>query len=275
MLWIRSGWLRNGTSTSPFGSHFDLSHPCPARIALNSLDSAPTPGNLVVNGNFDEGVSGWEARSDYYDYGATETFTSSDGFALHAAGEMRLRVLRNEPAAPQRLSLRQAVSLQAGQRYRLSVDARAEAPRAVRLVVQGADAAYGSIVSGPDVETFTVDGEMRNFQAVFESPATDAAAGLVFQFGHSSEDVIIDNVILEPTELPLDPGDGSLGSVGDLGADVSGRPCRLSRRVGRHPDCRRRRPAIPPHSTPRTALRRRIAPSSISATTRPMATCGM
>jgi MYXO-CTERM domain-containing protein len=75
---------------------------------------------------------------------------------------------------------------------------------------------------------------------------------LLFQFGHSSEDVTIDNVILEPTDLPLDPGStvggpapapltppgappasggaapvpggGTLGPVGDLGADVSGAP---------------------------------------------------
>jgi hypothetical protein len=77
---------------------------------------------------------------------------------------------------------------------------------------------------------------------------------LLFQFGHSSEDVTIDNVILAPTDLPLDPGStvggpapapiapapgappasgggaapapggGTLGPVGDLGADVSGAP---------------------------------------------------
>jgi endo-1,4-beta-D-glucanase Y len=215
----------------------------------------PTPGNLVVNGDFDEGVLGWEARSDFYDYGGTLTFTSSDGFALHSGGEMRLRVLRNEPAAPQRLSLRQTVSLQAGQRYRLSVDARAEAPRALRVAVEGQDAAFGRIAIGTDGETFTVDTENRTFQTVFDATASDPAAVLLVQFGHSGEDVTIDNVILEPTTLELDPGstvggpapaplpavpgapapgggaggvsapgDAPLGTVGDLGTDATGAP---------------------------------------------------
>jgi endo-1,4-beta-D-glucanase Y len=229
------GLVVTGTMWSPFGAD-------PTRVPELPLSNA-APGNLLVNGDFDEGVSGWEARSDYYDYGASQTFTSSDGFALHQGGVMRLRVLRNEPGAPQRLSLRQGVSLQAGQRYRISVDARAEAARPLRLVVQGDGGAYGGIVTGPDGETFTVDEQTRTFQAVFASSATDPEAQLVIQFGHSSEDVVIDNVILEPTDLPLDPGsavgglpatpaspmpgaappgagDGTLGTIDDVGDDL-------------------------------------------------------
>jgi endo-1,4-beta-D-glucanase Y len=238
------GLLVTGTMWSPFGDD-------PTPVSEPPL-SAAAPGNLIVNGDFDEGVSGWEARSDYYDYGGSQTFTSSDGFALHEAGTMRLRVLRNESAAPQRLSLRQTVSLQAGQRYRLSVDARAEAPRLLRVAVEGDNATYGSIVIGQDGETFTVDSQQRTFQAVFDASATDPEAELLFQFGHSSDDVVIDNVILEPTDLPLDAGstvggpapspvapmpipgapppgagatgDGTLGTVGEVGDDLGSSP---------------------------------------------------
>jgi hypothetical protein len=192
------GLVVTGTMWSPFGTD-------PAPKPEPALTPA-TAGNLIVNGDFDEGVTGWSAFSDFYDYGGTQTFTSSDGFALHAGGEMRLRVVNNEPAAPQRLSLRQTVSVQAGQRYRLSVDARAEAPRALRAAVQGEDSAYGAIVVDPEGGTFTVDTEMRTYQTVFEATATDPEAALVFEFGHSSEDVIVDNVILETTDLPVDPG---------------------------------------------------------------------
>ncbi len=192
------GLLVTGTMWSPFGDD-------PAPVAEPALNP-PTPGNLVVNGDFDEGVFGWEARSDYYDYGNTETFTASDGFALHQGGEMRLRVLRSEPAAPQRLSLRQAVGgITAGQRYRLAVDARAEAARPLRMALQGDGVTYASIAIG-DGGTFPVDDQMRTFQTVFDAGASDGAPLLIFQFGHSAEDVTIDNVVLEPTTLPLDPG---------------------------------------------------------------------
>lgn len=236
------GLVVTGTMWSPFGTD-------PAPVGEAQL-TPPTPGNLIVNGDFDEGVTGWAANSDFYDYGGAQTFTSSDGFALHQNGEMRLRVVRNEPAEPQRLSFRQTVTLAAGQRYHLSVDARAsQAARAVRLVVQQGDTSIGGIVIGQDAATFTVDAQMRTFQGVFDSPAAGEAE-LVFEFGHASDDVIIDNVILEPTTLPLDPGsavggpapdpvapapgtppsggggavpgDGTIGTVGDLGDDAVG-----------------------------------------------------
>ncbi|MEY2930653.1 MAG: putative b-glycosidase, glycoside hydrolase family 8 protein [Pseudomonadota bacterium] len=226
------GLLVTGSMWSPFGDD-------PTPLPEAALQDAGA-GNIVVNGDFDEGVFGWEAGSDYYDYGGSMTFTSSDGFALHQAGEMRLRVLRNEPSAPQRLSFRQQVSLQAGQRYRLSVDARATATRPLRLVVQGEDTTYGSIRVGA-ADTFTVDSQMRNYRTVFEATASDPEAELLFQFGQSSEDVTIDNVRLEPTQDPVDPGstvgggaapapagtpsaNGGLGTVQDPGRDASGAP---------------------------------------------------
>ena len=238
------GLVVTGTMWSPFGAN-------PTAVTEPAL-TPPTPGNLLVNGDFDEGVTGWDTNSDYYDYGGTQTFTASDGFALHQNGEMRLRVLRNEPAEPQRISFHQTVNLQAGQRYRLAVDARAVAPRALRAAVEGADT-YGAIATSMD-GTFTVDTQMRTYQTVFEVPANDPAAEVIFQFGHSSEDVIIDNVILEPTTLPVDPGsavggapspvtpvdqpgnpvgpgsgaggsgDGTIGTVPNPGTDAPGAP---------------------------------------------------
>lgn len=229
------GLLVTGTMWNPAGDD-------PTRVPEPALQEAGA-GNLVVNGDFDEGVFGWEARSDYYDYGGSMTFTSSDGFALHQAGEVRLRVLRNEPSAPQRLSFRQQVSLQAGQRYKLSVDARSTATRSVRLAVQGENVTYGSVNGGGGggEGTFTVDTQMRNYRTVFEATTSDPEAELLFQFGQSSEDVTIDNVRLEPTQDPIDPGSvvggtptpapagapnasGGLGTVQDPGRDASGAP---------------------------------------------------
>ena len=68
------GLLVTGTMWSPFGAN-------PTAMPEAPL-APPTAGNLVVNGDFDEGVLGWDARSDFYDYGGSETFTASDGFAL-------------------------------------------------------------------------------------------------------------------------------------------------------------------------------------------------
>ena len=239
------GLVVTGTMWNPAGG-------APVALPEPAL-TPPTAGNLIVNGDFEEGVTGWTTNSDFYDYGDTQTFTSSDGFALHQNGEIHLRVLRNEPAEPGRLSFRQGVALQAGQRYHLSVDARSTAARAVQASVRQGDVTLGAIVTGPDGATFTVDTETRTFQTVFDAPAAGDAE-LVFEFGQSSEDVIIDNVILEPTQLPLDPGstvggpapaavpgapvapgappangapapvpgDGTLGTVGQVGQDAPG-----------------------------------------------------
>jgi endo-1,4-beta-D-glucanase Y len=191
------GLVVTGTMWSPFG-------PAATRLAEAPL-TPPTPGNLVVNGDFDEGVTGWDTNSSYYDYGDTETFTSSDGFAMHQNGEMVLRVVRNEPAAPGRLSFSQSVNLQAGQRYLLSVSARSSAARAVALSVRAGDATLGSIATGAD-GTFTVDAQERTYQTVFQVSAAAPDAEIRFEFGHSNQDVIIDDVVLAPTDLPIDPG---------------------------------------------------------------------
>jgi len=188
----------------------------------------PTPGNVLVNGDFDEGVQGWSGFSDYYVYPDdtnpannppdVSTFTSSDGFSLHQNGEMHLRVVRNEPANPNRLSLRQGVALQAG-RYRLAVDARSTAARPLSLSVSGG----GGIVTDAATGTFTVDAEMRTYQTVFEVAAATNAE-LRFDFGQSAEEVIVDNVILEPTQLPVDPGSAPGGLAPPVGTPAPGTP---------------------------------------------------
>jgi len=197
------GLVVTGTMWNPSGA--------PPTAVTEPALAPPTPGNVIVNGDFDEGMTGWSAFSEHYDRSA-EVFTSSDGFALHQNGEMRLRVVRSEPAAPERLSLRQAVSLPPG-RYRLALDARsAAAARPFQVSLREGEGenvrTIAAIVIGAN-ETFTVDPEARTFQSVFEV-ATQAQAELFLEFGHSSEDVIVDNVVLEPTELPVDPG----GAVG-------------------------------------------------------------
>ena len=234
------GLVVTGTMWSPFGPN--------ATAVAEAPLAPPTPGNLVVNGDFDEGVTGWETNSGYYDYGNTLTFTSSDGFALHQAGEMVLRVVRNEPDAPGRLSFQQTVNLQAGQRYLLSVSARSSAARAVSLSVRAGDTELGSIATAED-GTFTVDATERTFQTVFEATAGAPDAAIRFEFGQASQDVIIDDVVLAPTDLPIDPGsavgvappaappapgapsgggaapapnDGTLGGVTPVGQDLGG-----------------------------------------------------
>lgn len=235
------GLVVTGTMWAPFG-------PAATRVTETAL-TPPAAGNLIVNGDFDEGVTGWETNSGYYDYGDTQTFTSSDGFAMHRNGEMVLRVVRNEPEAPGRLSFRQSVNLQAGQRYLLSVAARSSAARAVALGVRAGDATIGSIATAVD-GTFTVDAEKRTFQTVFQAPAGVSEAEIRFEFGQSSQDVTIDDVVLAATDLPIDPGsavggpapvapnpstspgatnggaaapnDGTLGGVTPVGRDLGG-----------------------------------------------------
>jgi hypothetical protein len=88
-------------------------------LATASFQAAATVGTLA---DFNGAWIGVHETGDTF--AGTQTFASSDGFALHEAGTIRLFVLRNESAAPNRISFRQTVSVEAGQRYRSSVDAR-------------------------------------------------------------------------------------------------------------------------------------------------------
>ena len=184
------GLLVTGTMWDPNGSP-------PTKVM--ELPLQPQGANLVVNGDFDEGVQGW----------ITEVFGTppSQGYAMHLGGEVHLRTQVNDPAKPYNLKFSQSLAMQANQNYLLTMRARSAAPRPIRLLVAlNADpyTTYGQLVnrySATDPVTLTAD--MTTYETVFHATVADPAAQLAVQFGDSSAEVIIDDITLTPTDRPV------------------------------------------------------------------------
>src|SRR5690606_23321922 len=110
-----------------------------------------------------------------------------EGYAMHLNGEMHLRNQRAAGApTPWHLRLSQFVSITAGQRYRISVRARAAEPRLMRLIVAQVNepfATYLTFDDNPDEEgtSFTVDTEMRTYEIVAQAAVSDANARFTFE----------------------------------------------------------------------------------------------
>jgi endo-1,4-beta-D-glucanase Y len=157
--------------------------------ALNAQD-----GNLLTNGDFDEGLLGW--RIENYGTGAAQ------GFAVHRDGQ--LNIVIEGADAPENIPLYQTVAVQAGQRYLMRFQARAEEARQVRLLVQqegGAYAVYGELGGGE--EEVQIGTTLASYEWVFESTGSDPQARFKFQFGDSVADVTIDDVVFQTTDLPI------------------------------------------------------------------------
>lgn len=181
--------------------------------------------NLLVNGDFDEGILGWEMGA--FGDGASEAF------AMHLNGEVNFRIQEIQTDEPYNLQFFQDVSIVAGQRYLLSVRARATEPRQLRVQVgeNGDDyTTYGQLVNRFSTDApLTLTADMADYETVFESPDSDAAARFAFQLGDSLAGVTIDNVTLVPTDREItQAGDlvgvpvpnGEAGPPGEQGQDT-------------------------------------------------------
>jgi hypothetical protein len=101
----------------------------------------------------------------------------------------------------------QTVQVQANQRYRVSVRARADEPRIVRLVVNQKAAPFATYLALDDDPaaglTFTVGTEMQTYEIVGQSALADNDARFAFELADSLAGLVIDDVVFEPTTEPL------------------------------------------------------------------------
>jgi endo-1,4-beta-D-glucanase Y len=98
------GLLVTGTMWDPVGT----ADPTP-QAQPQLLDQ---PGNLLTNGDFDEGFRGWTIEN----FGAG----ASEAFAQHNAGELTVQIQENQTAEPWNIPLYQTVNLTQGRNYLMS-----------------------------------------------------------------------------------------------------------------------------------------------------------
>lgn len=191
-LAILYGLLVTGYMWDPISATAPTLRPPPAA-------SAAVAGNLVTNGDFDEGIRAWST-------GNFPDPPDSEGYAMHLGGEVHLVIQKNNPLQPYNLQFSQTVNVRANQKYLLSIRARSATPRPVRLVVAQVAfpyATYGQLVNrASETDPLALTPMMATYDTVFESKVADPAARLAVQFGDSTAEVVIDDIVLTPTDLP-------------------------------------------------------------------------
>jgi hypothetical protein len=164
------------------------------------------PGSILTNGDFDEGVLGWN----------TENLGGvlAEGFSVHENGEVHvlLQKVTGLPNDQYMVRMKQQVTLQAGQNYRLSLRARAAEPRLLRVFVGQRDVPYMTYLQMDDDAETEGDGirlttDMQTFSVVQTAPASSGFVQLALDFADSNAEVVIDDISLTPTSDPVtDPG---------------------------------------------------------------------
>jgi len=175
---------------------------------------------LVLNGDFD-GIQNWST-------GNFPDPPDSEGYAMHLNGEVHLRIQKNNSDAPYNLQFFQPVSVAANQTYLLSIKARSDQPRRIRLVVAqngGTYTTYGELVNRySETDPIALTPTMSTYETVFTAPVADQQARLSVQFGDSPAEVVIDDVSLTPTTLPVTVAGDLAGTPPPTGSDPGTTP---------------------------------------------------
>lgn len=177
----------------------------------NPLGAAPTPnvdppvvaqdGNLLANGDFDEGLLGWK----FANLTGAGTVLRAEGYAMHRDGEMNLVVTRaaNPIGSSYQVRLSQTVSVQANQNYLISVRARAAAERPLSVGIEN-QAGGGNIATLGNRRAdapLTIGPEMQTYDWVFTSTAT-GPMNFNIDVANSDATVVLDDLVFARTDLP-------------------------------------------------------------------------
>jgi hypothetical protein len=158
-------------------------------------------GEILVNGDFSEGATGWEWRVLPPASGQWIVTNGVSWFSLKSGGVYTDQLQLEQPA----------LSLTEGKQYVFAFDAWSVFPRLIEARVQS-DAAPG--VNYSQTQPLTVTPATNRFEFAFTmKQPTDSNARVVFNLGSLAHDVYIDNVSLrERIGLPGDfDNDGCVG----------------------------------------------------------------
>ncbi|MGL1900661.1 MAG: carbohydrate binding domain-containing protein [Fibrobacterales bacterium] len=179
-----------------------------AQITVENDGSAT---NMITNGNFNMGVTHWDA--DWAGTASGSTGTNSEGVVLgiNDGGTEAWHVQFKQGAIP----------LESGKTYRMSFDARATAARTIDAALETDGSPWTNY---SNTSPFALSTSMQHFVQEFTMNETDMNARIVFNVGNNNADVTIGNVVLievaeEPpvlTGIEVDP----ITVIVDNGASV-------------------------------------------------------
>jgi hypothetical protein len=153
---------------------------------VNYVDVALGGPNLLVNGDFSNGLSGWTAGID----------APAAGAIANEAGAARISIT-NAGANEYDIELSQTVALAAGRSYTLEFDVKAQAtPKNFKFLVEHNQEPYTNYVE--QAKTVTVAANTyQHYTVTWTQSAADANAQVAFDFGAQNvNDLWIDNVTL-------------------------------------------------------------------------------
>ncbi len=162
-------------------------------------------GNHVWNGTFDQGDSTGLLRMKYWN------FSTSGAAAVasvnEAARQLKAAITEGGADADSVELVQKGIKMLAGNRYKLSFDARASAAGTLQVEIKSKDGL--TKYAGP--QSIALSSTMEAKEFTFEMPAvTDLEARLVFELGGSSRDIYMDNIMLTRTTMNSKVGSSNI-----------------------------------------------------------------
>jgi hypothetical protein len=158
-----------------------------ADFNVNYVDVAAAPVNLLQNGDFSNGITGWNT---YFAAPATGTIANESGSA-------RITIT-NAGVNEYDIQLWQASPLTAGKAYTLDFDVKAEAtPKNFKIVVEHNGTPWTKYVEQAKTITAAAN-TYQHYTVTWTQGVDDAGARVVFDFGAQNvNDLWVDNVVLK------------------------------------------------------------------------------
>jgi endoglucanase len=184
--------------TSNFASEssrviFDMGHDT-GHVVIDDVKLEVLDTNLVTNGNFESGVTGWTGNALQV---RTEGGNSYNFADVVAAGE------------PYNVNLSYPISLPTqGATYQLKFTASSNRTRALKAGLGLNSDPWTNVI-----EDITLTTEPQTFDLTIETNFASENSRIIFDMGHDTGHVVIDEVILKPINVESSGGGGTTGST--------------------------------------------------------------